>query len=292
MNGGQLSIFRFLCLGRNLLFEFTARPAREQAGQPCAGQTRREEKTMKKLSIATPSDFAFLSDSTKKLNGFDSVEGIAQAFVDKVFEQFQDSLVLLRLFSSVPYSALPPQDQLLVDKKANDSGTGHLYKDTTPVLTLLGTRGQRPEWNHRAASQGFRCIPLVSSGYVASLSMLSMQFRTMNFDLALLDGWNTTIAANARADEYTGMLYVNHAGMDKDQQGRMVVPRQEFVVENNVKTALGFGTGYSSHPTIVMLFAFTNEILNKTAMEPFSSLLQNYLSISKECLNRGRIFSK
>lgn len=77
---------------------------------------------MKKMSEATPSDFALLSDSTKKLSGFDSVEELAQAFVDIVFERFQDSLVLLRLFSSLPYSALPSQDQKLVDKKAMDSG--------------------------------------------------------------------------------------------------------------------------------------------------------------------------
>lgn len=246
---------------------------------------------MKKLSEATPSDFALLSDSTKKLSGFESFEEIAQAFVDNLFERFQDSLVLLRLFASLPYSALPPLDQQLVDNKAKDSGTRHLYKDTTPVLTLLGTRGRSPEWNQRAKSQGFRCIPLVSSSYVASLSMLSMQFKAMNFDLALLDAWDTTVAANAHADEFTGMLYVNHAAMDKDEQGRMVVPRQEFVLENNVKTALGFGTGYSDHPTILTLFAFTTEILNKTAMEPFSSLLQDYQAVSGVYLKSGRIFA-
>jgi len=109
---------------------------------------------MKKLSAAHPSDFALLSDSTKKLSGFDSVEGLAQAFVDIIFERFQDSLVLLRLFSSLPYSALHPQDQQLVDKKANDSGTRHLYKDSTPVLTLLGTRGHQTDWNQRSKSQG------------------------------------------------------------------------------------------------------------------------------------------
>lgn len=246
---------------------------------------------MKKLSEASPSDFALLSDSTKKLSGFGSLEEIAQAFVDKVFERFQGSLVLLRLFSSLPYSALPPLDQQLVDKKANDSGTGQLYKETTPILTLLGTRGQRPEWNQRTTSQGFRCIPLVSSGYVGSLSMLSMQFKAMNLDLALLDTWDTTITGNNHADEYTGMLYVNHAGTDKDEKGRMVVPRQEFVSENDVKTALGFGTGYSDHPTIITLFAFTNESLNKTAMEPFSSLLQDYVSVSGDLLKSRRIFA-
>jgi len=246
---------------------------------------------MKKLSKATLSDFTQLSDTTKNLSGFDSVEELAQAFVDIVFERFQSSLVLLRLFLSLPYSVLPPQDQQLVDKKANDTGTRHLYRDTTPVLTLLGTRGQKSDWNQRSKSHGFRCIPLVSSGYVASLSMLSMQLKAMKFDLTLLDRWDNTIAASGHADEYTGMFYVRHSGTDKDEQGRMIVPRQEFVTENNVKTTLGFGTGYSDHPTIVTLFAFTNEILGKTEMEPFTTLLQSYLSISGTIMKSGKIFS-
>ncbi len=198
---------------------------------------------------------------------------------------------MLRLFSTVPYSALSDQDRQLVDKKANDSGTSHLIGDTTPVLTLLGTRGQRAEWNQRSKSRGFRCIPLVSSGYVSSLAMLSMQFKAMNFDLSSLDRLGSTNAADDHAHEYTGMLYVKHAALDRDEQGRMIVPHQDFVAENNVKTTLGFGTSYSDPPTIVTLFAFTNEILNKTEMEPFSSLLQCYLSASREFLDTRRIFS-
>ncbi len=99
---------------------------------------------MKKLSDANPSDFSMLLDATHKLSGFDAVEKVAQAFIDIVYEHFQKSLLLLRLFSSLPYSALPTQDQQLVNKKANDSGTMHLLKDRTPILTLLATRGKNP----------------------------------------------------------------------------------------------------------------------------------------------------
>ena len=245
---------------------------------------------MKKLSGAGLTDFEILRDSTKKISGFHTAEGIAQAFIDVVYEHFGKSLVLLRLFSSIPYSALLSQDKQLVDKKAAGSGIKHLLKDWTPVLTLLGTRGKRTEWNERRKSQGFRCIPLVSSDYVASLSMLAMQFRSMQFDLKLLDKWDEVVAVNGHADEYTGMLYVNSAAIDRDEQGRMVVPRQEFVEENYVKTVLGFGTGYPNYPAIVTLFAFTNEILNKTAMEPFASILETYLAITKDLIGNDRIF--
>lgn len=244
-----------------------------------------------KMSQANPYDFKKLLDSTNKLSGFHTTERMAQAFIDIIYDQFQESLVLLRLFTSVPYSALPDQDRLLVDKKIKDSGTTPLFSDKTPVLALLGSRGQEADWNDRRTSKGFRCIPLVSSGYVESLSMLSMQFRTMRFDLKLFDNWNSTVVINGHANEYAGMLYVNHAGTDRDEQGRMIVPRQEFVAENNVKTVLGFGGGYSKHPSIVTLFAFTNELLSKEQIKPFSSILEAYLSVSEELVGNGLIFS-
>lgn len=247
---------------------------------------------MRKLSEASRLDFERLLDATQRLGGFGSLEAAAQAFVDTLYEPFQESLVLLRLFASLPYSALPPRDRALVDKKAADSGTASLYRDGTPILTLLGTRGYRPEWNERSRSEGFRCIPLVSSGYVGSLSMLSMQFKAMKLDLGLLDSWDSTVVASGHADQFTGMLYVKDAGTDQDEQGRMAVPRQQFVAENQVKTALGFGTGYPDHPTIVTLFAFTNETLERTQVEGFAPLLQNYLRISKEILCSGPIFGK
>lgn len=243
------------------------------------------------MSDANSSDFEILLNSVKSIQGIDTAEELAQEFIDIIFEYFQGSLVLLRLFSTVPYATLPTQDRQLVDKKAAASGTAHLYNDGTPILTLLGTRGQKSEWNERSASQGFRCIPLVSSGYVSSLSMLSMQFRKMNIAPGSFDTWDTTIVARGRADEYSGMLYVNNAAIDKDEQGRMIVPRQEFVAENNVRTVLGFGSGYSSHPAIVTLFAFTNEILSEPKMKPFATLLETYISINKEHMEHGRIFS-
>lgn len=160
---------------------------------------------MKKLSDANPVDFEILLNSVKKIKELNTAEEVAQAFIDLIYEYFQESLVLLRLFSSVPYSALSAQDKQLVDKKATDTATAHLYKDATPILTLLGTRGQKSEWNERNKSQGFRCIPLVSGAYVASLSMLAMQFRKMTLDFELFDAWDKTVVAKGRADQYSGI---------------------------------------------------------------------------------------
>ena len=252
---------------------------------------KRKVKNVKKLSEANSGDFEMLLSSVKIIKGLGTAQEQAQKFVDTIYEYFQESLVLLRLFSSVPYSALPILDMQLFDKKVKDSGHARRCNDRTPVLTLLATRGQKPDWNERVRSHGFRCIPLVSGEYVSSLSMLSMQFRKMNLAPGLFDTWETAVVARGRADEFSGMLYVNNAGTDKDELGRMIVPRQEFVAENNVRTVLGFGNGYSNHPAIVTLFAFTNQILSESMMKPFESLIEAYMSISSEHVINGRVFS-
>jgi len=114
----------------------------------------------------------------------------------------------------------------------------------------------------------------------------------MNVDLSYFDSWDSTIAAKGHADEHAGMLYVNDATIDRDEQGRMIVPRQDFVAANNVKSVLGFGIGYSGQPAFVMLFVFANEILNKQEMEPFAAILKAYQEISEKSVRDGRIFER
>jgi hypothetical protein len=247
---------------------------------------------MKRVSGASPNDFTSLLSTIRSLNEFNTAQELAQKFVDICYEHFQRSLVLLRLFSTVSYSAMSAQDRQLVDKRANTSGTMHLLRESTPILTILGTKGLNADWNERDKSQGFRCIPLVSSRYVASLPMLCMQFMSMKFDFNKFDDWDALIVENGSLCEYSGMLYINDAGIDKDSQNRMIVPRQEFVANYGVKTVFGFGRGYSNRPTIVTLFAFTNEIFCKAVAEPFAQLLDAYTSASEALIENGAIFVK
>jgi hypothetical protein len=247
---------------------------------------------MKRISEANPEDFDYMLDSIERLDGFDSAQELAQAMVGICYERFQKSLVLLRLFLTAPYSALPAHDRQLVDEKTKVSETFDLLRAGTPVLTLMGTRGWAPAWNERDKSRGFRCIPLVSSKYVASLSMLAMQFRNMNFDFESFDGWDASMAGAEQTGKYSGMLYVRDAAVDRDDLGRMVVPRQEFVAEYGVKTALGFGAKYPNYPAMGILFTFTDEILTRSEAEPFARLLEAYLSHSEKLVGNGAIFSE
>jgi hypothetical protein len=245
---------------------------------------------MKRLSEATPDDFDLLLGRVQGLPEFTCAEEAAQAVVGLLYEFFRESLALLRLFVTVPYGELPAATRQFVDRRGTDTGTSHLIHDRTPVFTLLGTRGEHAEWNERHKSQRFRCIPLASSAFVASLPMLSRQFKSVGFDLALIDDWNAAVVGRGRADAYTGMLYIRNAATDRDEQGRMIVPVQDFVVTHGIRTVLGFGSGYANHPTMVTLFAFTREDTQKANVEPLATLLEAYVARSSELVGRGRIF--
>jgi len=246
---------------------------------------------MKRLSEAVAADFEGLRERTLGQGGGTTVDCLAQTFVDGVFDRFQQSIVLSRLFIAVPYALLPGPDRDLADEKTRGAGLLSQVNRYTPILTLMGTRGRRGDWNQRHLSNGFRCIPMVSSDYVASLPMLAMQLREMDFPLALLDRWGTTVVAENRADAYAGTLHVRYAGEDRDEQERMIVPRQDFVSENGIKTVLGFGAGYPHCPAIATFFLFTDEVLERAPMEPFASLVKAFLPISSELVGQGRFFA-
>lgn len=244
------------------------------------------------LSVAGTADYEELLKELSGISSCDSAQEIARKFVDVVYERFCDSLVLLRLFTTVRYDQLPEEDRRFVDGRGRATNTLHLIHDATPIFTLLSTRGERPEWNDRSSSSFFRCIPLASTAFIASLSMLSRQFESVGFDLGLIDDWEAKVTSTGRADQYRGMLYVGDSAADRDPQGRMVVPKQEFVASNGVKTSLGFGSGYVGHPTLVTLFAFTNEYVEPDIVRPLTTLLDSYMNVSEELVRQGKIFQE
>lgn len=247
---------------------------------------------MKLLSEATADDFKILLERVQALPGFKTAEEAAQGVIGVLYDYFSDSLVLLRLFTTLRYDQIPEEDQCFVDRRGQATNTSHLIHGATPIFTLLGTRGERSEWNDRRASSHFRCIPLASTAFVASLSMLSRQLESVGFDLGLIDAWETKVVSQGRADQYRGMLYIGDAATDRDLQGRMIVPKQEFVAANGVKTTFGFGSGYQSFPALVTLFAFTDEYIEPDVVKPMTTLLDLYMNASEALIKQGRVFSE
>lgn len=244
----------------------------------------------KRLLSATEAAYEELQAGVRGVHGCTSLQKAAQVFADTVYARYYDLLVLLRLFMTVRYDLLPEDDRLFVDGRGRATDTLHLFRATTPIFTLLGTRGKAPAWNDRNASEHFRCIPLASSAFVASLSMLSRQFESVGFDLELIDAWETRVAASGRADSFRGTLYIRDAAIDRDSQGRMIVPKQEFVAMHGVKSVFGFGSGYGTQPVLVTLFAFTDQLLAPDELPPLADLLELFIVSTELLAGQERFF--
>jgi len=247
---------------------------------------------MKLLSEANADDFKILLGKVQAFSKFETAEEAAQQFIGVLFDYFSASLVLLRLFTTMRYDELPEEDRRFVDGRGRDTNTSHLIHAATPIFTLLGTCGNRPEWSDRRASAHFRCIPLASTAFVSSLSMLSRQFESVGLDLSLVDEWETKVTSTGRADRFRGMLYVGDAGIDRDSQGRMIVPKQDFVAASGVKSTFGFGSGYKGYPALVTLFVFANESIESSVLLPVTNLLEAYISSTETLVGQGRYFEE
>src|SRR5262245_50716266 len=79
-----------------------------------------------------------------------SLEQAAQALATALYSQFAESAILARVYVTVPFVALPPQTQAYVRSLP---GAAAVLADSTPVLSLLGTQGQKVDWNDRRNSR-------------------------------------------------------------------------------------------------------------------------------------------
>ena len=192
----------------------------------------------KRLSEATAVGFEELQKELQGvMAGCNCVQEAAQRFVDILYRRFSGSLVLLRLFMTLPYAELPQEDQSFVDRKGLDTNTSHLIHAATPIFTLFGSRGARPEWNDRRSSAHFRCIPLASTAFVASLSMLSRQFGSVGFDLGLVDD---------------GLLGRRVQGDQPERDGRIHIQPDGLcgalsILQGNENSSRAIGIGFSAN---------------------------------------------
>jgi hypothetical protein len=92
-----------------------------------------------------------------------SLENAAQQLVTKIHAQFDESVVLARVYLTVPYGALPSTNTEFVKKLVSSTPAASELKPTTPVLSLIGSHGQEEDWCDRRNSKGHVGIPLISS---------------------------------------------------------------------------------------------------------------------------------
>lgn len=220
-----------------------------------------------------------------------SIEEAAQCVVDACFEEFKESVVLTRIFVSIPYGDLPESNRQFAKDFAVKMGNHEELNDQTPVLSLMGTRGVEATWNDRRSSEGHQGIPMISKETVEAIPMIAQMLKDLGLGIEWLSKSHDESVGESRGHT-GGVFLVSDAGTSTDSQGRKIISSQDFVENYGVKTVFGNGARFNVHSNgfLVSIF-FTRQSLEKSTVRLFNSLLYLFKTVTTPLVDRGRWYS-
>ncbi len=217
-----------------------------------------------------------------------TLEGAAQLATDLFYEEFCDSVVLVRVFATVPFGRLPAFNRSFVTELAKQHDIADLMHDDTPVLSLVGTRGAEPAWNDRRQSEGHVGIPLASTAFISRIPMMSRLLTQIGFDLEGIDSQAIDIRTLAGL---SGVFYVPDGATAVDALGRKIISAQDFVSSAGVKTVFGLAGSYPSGQAFLTLIAFCRQTIEKSRAERLLPLMSRMVLNTKKLVANGTIFA-
>jgi hypothetical protein len=218
----------------------------------------------------------------------DTLADAAQEYVSILYEQFKDSVVLTRLFATIPLKDLPEANRESAVSLARANGMVKQLKEDTLVLSLLGSRGARPEWNDRRASKGHVGIPLASSDFVDRIPMISRLLSQLGAGIDWIDRNDTQLVSSV-FKSISGVFYVNDAATETDSRGRRIISAQDFVEKEGVKTVFGIGGCYVGTSLFFANIVFLREYVKKGIAEQFMSSASKFKIATMGPVVNGRI---
>jgi hypothetical protein len=245
---------------------------------------------MSRISDVDSTSLAPLLDEVQEqMQGCSTLEQAAQRVTHVLYEAFTESVVLARVYATVPFGQLPETNRTFVTNLAASNEIAPLVGIDTLILSLLGTRGLQPEWNDRRKSEGHAGIPLASAAFVEKIPMVSRLLKEVGLDLDWIDNRDTD-AISKILGGVSGIFYVQDAAQATDNQGRKIIPAQDFVEANDVKTVFGLAGGYAASTTFVTIIVFCRETLDKPQAELFSPLINAFITNTIFLASAGAVF--
>lgn len=235
---------------------------------------------MAKLSQLDVSDFKALQEEIRsRKQAYTSYENIAQDFMDEFYNKFKDSIILSRVFLTVPYSRLPQKNKVFVDKLADTHSIQELINDNTLILSLVGSAGIEEQWFDRRNSQDHIGIPLASADFIDRVPMMSRLLRQLGLDLNYISSDDTKLVKHTLG-RMNGMFYVKDAKTEVDIKGRKIIAAQNFVDKYKVKTVMGFGGGYTGPYPFYTCIIFLNETIEPSRARLISAEMAFFKIVS------------
>lgn len=218
------------------------------------------------------------------------LEDAAKKLATELHTRFSDSVVIARVFFSVPFGSLPPKNKKFVDNLAHSAGGGFGIRETTPVLSLIGTHGIEADWNDRLKSKGHVGIPLISSAFVNAIPMISRLLKELGVPMAWVDSHDSEIIKKAVGGS-AKLFYVENAVEATDQENRKIIVDQDFVSQYKVKGVFGMGDTYENGQMLVIV-VFCSDVFPREVTELFIPLAGKFKTLTSSLVEESKIFRK
>jgi len=226
---------------------------------------------------------------TDNLTGCSTLEESAQKYMTMLYEELSDSVILARLFATIPIYGLPEANKKFVIDLAQSAEITEIIKGDTLVLSLLGTKGKKQEWNDRKKSKGHVGIPLASSDFIGRIPMMSRLLKELGAGIDWIDSTDTELVAKT-FENISGVFYVRDAATELDNKGRKIIAAQDFVEAEGVKTVFGIGGCYMGTSIFFTTIIFLGETIEKDMAERFMLQANKFKTATLNLVDEGRIF--
>lgn len=209
----------------------------------------------------------------------DSAQSVEEA-AQSLCEFFYDELVgpsgaracaLVRFYVTQPFGRLPRE----LKEFARSVATGLPIGEESRCLTLLGTVGDKPEWNSRFQSRDHQAIPLLSAELVEKAPMISQLLKAFGLSPRDVVGNLGAVVPDLGGKSY-GVFHV------PDAAASPYIPAQiNFIKPQGIRSVVGCGSALASGELFAMILfsrvpitAETAERFRPLALDAKASLLR------------------
>ncbi|MBI4167138.1 MAG: hypothetical protein HY508_15540 [Acidobacteria bacterium] len=200
-------------------------------------------------------------------SGAGSVEDAANKIVQHLYNELggaapgEKACALVRFYKTHAYGELDTELQKFAD------GILGRPPDVKAVkcLTLLGTVGDKAEWNSRKNSNGHKAIPLPSEKVIAQIPMISQLINQFGLEASSVIKPEPSLLVDMQQKTYN----VFHVA---DAKGSPYIPaQQDFVEPFGIRSVVGFG-GVLASGNLFAVIMFCKVIVPRAAADNFKSL--------------------
>lgn len=217
--------------------------------------------------------------------GASSMEEVARRIVHYFHSEFLDPstgkpvFALARFFKTHSFSELSNELKPL----ARAALATDVVFPEMKCLTLLGTAGDRPEWNARQLSTGHQVIPLPSEQMVSQAPMIAQLIQQLGLSIRSVVAPNPEMIVDLHERTYN----VFHIPQAVDSP---YIPAQaEFVQPYNVQSVLGFG-GMLPSGNLMAIILFSKVPISRETAELFKPLALN-TKMAVLAFDQGEVFA-